>query len=229
MELRHFKNIIHKTNYSTIYKHNNLVLKKTGHINNETQILNNLSHKNIIKPLFTKKTLQNQYIITDYYNNGDLFENFEKKNLNIDDYKTLISKLIKPIYYIHKKNIVHLDLKLENYLLDANNEYILIDFQLSEYHNNIYNTLQPLKHTYGTENYMSPEVKKKLFCKSSDIFSLGCILYMIYTESFYKGIIEYDRLKKYPNNLIDIIENTLQTNHYHRATIYDLIFYYNLT
>ena len=134
---KNFNKVFHTTQFSTLYKHNNLVLKKTrnidGIINNETNILNTLDHPNIPKIHLNENTFEHQYLVMDYYSRGDLYDNIQKKNINKDDYKTFISKLIKPIYYIHQNNIVHLDLKLENYLLTTNNDFILIDFQVSEY------------------------------------------------------------------------------------------------
>lgn len=230
--LKNFTKVFHTTQFSTLYKHNNLVLKKTKNINGvsnkEINILNFLDHPNIPRLIFSQNTYNNQYLIMDYYPYGDLYDNVDKKNIDIKDYNTIIRKLIKPIYYIHQNNVVHLDLKLENYLLTHNNEFMLIDFQVSQYHNNLYYKLEPLKHVVGSNNYVAPEVKDYVFCKSSDIYSLGCILYVLYANSFYDGKIDYNLLKKCDNKLVSIIENTLQENHLHRPSIYDLTYYYNL-
>ena len=230
--LKNFNKVLHRTSISTIYKHNNLVLKKTRNINGvsnkETNILRFLDHPNIPRVIFSQKTFNNQYLVMDYYPYGDLYDNCEKKNIDTNDYNTFISKLIKPIYYIHKNNVVHLDIKLENYLLTHNNEFMLIDFQVSDYHNNLYNHLDSLKYVVGSNHYVAPEVKELAFCKSSDIYSLGCILHMIYADRFYDGKIDYNLLKKCDNKLVNIIENTLQENHLHRPNIYDLTYFYNL-
>ncbi len=230
--LKNFNKVLHRTQFSTIYKHNNLVLKKTKNINGvsnkEINILNFLDHPNIPRLIFSQNTYNNQYLIMDYYPYGDLYDNCEKKNIDTKDYNTIIRKLIKPIYYIHQNNVVHLDLKLENYLLTHNNDFILIDFQVSEYHNNLYNKLEPLKYVVGSNNYVAPEVKDYVFCKSSDIYSLGCILYVLYANSFYDGKIDYNLLKNCDNKLVSIIENTLEENYLHRPSIYDLTYYYNL-
>ena len=229
---KNFNKVFHTTQFSTLYKHNNLVLKKTrnidGIINNETNILNTLDHPNIPKIHLNENTFEHQYLVMDYYSRGDLYDNIKKKNINKDDYKTFISKLIKPIYYIHQNNIVHLDLKLENYLLTTNNDFILIDFQVSEYHINLYNKLEPLKHVVGSNSYVAPEVKDYVFCKSSDIYSLGCILYVVYANSFYNGKIEYNLLKNCDDKLVNIIEDTLKEDYLHRPSIYDLTYYYDL-
>ena len=222
--------ILHKTKYVTIYKHNNYVLKKLKIIkknpNLELQLLNKLDHPNIIKPIYTKTLYNNQYIVTDYYSKGDLFDNLDK--LDIYNYSSFINKLINPICYLHNNNIVHLDIKLENYLINKKNDYILIDFNVSRYHTHKYYDLDILPHIVGTKQFIAPEVKELRFCKSSDIYSLGCLLYMVYTNTYYDNNIDYSKLKKCPNNIKEIIKNTLHKNHIYRPSIYDLKYYYKL-
>tara|TARA_Y100000389_G_C17217824_1_gene391810 strand:- start:418 stop:669 length:252 start_codon:yes stop_codon:yes gene_type:complete len=80
---KNFNKIFHTTQFSTLYKHNNLVLKKTRNIddiiNNETNILNTLNHQNIPKIHLNQTTYEPQYLVMDYYSRGYLYDNCKKK------------------------------------------------------------------------------------------------------------------------------------------------------
>ena len=41
----------------------------------------------------------------------------KEKRLSIKDHKKVIKKLVEPLHIIHENNIVHMDIKLENYVL----------------------------------------------------------------------------------------------------------------
>ena len=75
-------------------------------------------------------------------------------------------------------NVVHMDIKTENFIVRSENplRLCLIDFGFSKKDDNI-----PLKSMQGTLNYCAPEIMffKKSSMKS-DIWSLGAVIYFIY-------------------------------------------------
>lgn len=75
------------------------------------------------------------------------------------------------IEYLHKKKIVHRDIKLENLLLDENGNIKLCDFGFSV---RILNN-QDLRSTYcGTLEMMAPEMfSLQKYGESVDIWALG--------------------------------------------------------
>ena len=88
--------------------------------------------------------------------------------------------------YIHAKNIVHRDIKLENILLDESNDIKLIDFGFST-------SVAPDK-TFnifcGTPSYMAPEIisRANYKPKPTDIWALGILLFVMLVGSFpYRG------------------------------------------
>lgn len=139
-----------------------------------------------------------------------------------------IKNIIKLIEYIHTNNIVHLDLKLENYLIDDGNNYILIDFQGAMEHFHDYYTLIEIKQdmTY-TRYYTSPEYLNGYYSKSSDMYSLGVLLYTAFTRNNLdiENINRCQYLKNLPSNIELLIKQLLEINPYDRPSIYDIKYF----
>ena len=73
--------------------------------------------------------------------------------------------------FLHKRNIIHLDLKPENLFLTEDNVLKLGDFGLSTKVG-----ISPSLHSEGDKYYMAPEVLEGIYSKAADIFSLGLII-----------------------------------------------------
>ena len=85
---------------------------------NEVNILKEMDHINIIKiyDIFSYQTFF--YVVTEYCEGGSLLEVF-RKNL-IKNEKTIqivMRQLFSAMAYMHKKNVVHRDIKFENIVL----------------------------------------------------------------------------------------------------------------
>src|SRR3990167_2234319 len=129
---------------------------------------------------------------------SDLFDYVTERDLLS---KTLSKKLFKQmcliIRDIHNAGIAHLDLKLENFLVDENDNPVLTDFGSCFIQNkkrrSIFskksNPLQSLK-LRGTVNYAAPELFSNPECKNmidpfvADIYSVGVILHVLETGHF---------------------------------------------
>ena len=84
-------------------------------------------------------------------------------------------QLCMALEYIHRKKILHRDLKSQNVFLTRNNCVRLGDFGISKV---LENTNDVALTVQGTPYYMSPEVcQSKPYSYASDVWSLGCILY----------------------------------------------------
>ena len=188
----------------------------------EIEILKKLNHPNIVKLYDTIISDKNILLIQELVNGISLRDFYNKeirnqRNISEKKYKilTLIFKQIFSAFdYIHKKNIFHRDIKLENILLTKNYEIKIIDFGFGLY--NPRNYLQ--KFFCGTPNYMAPEIimKKEYDCQKADMWSLGILLYKLFCADFpFKGKDEKDlyrhiikgkyKIKEYVPDLIKII------------------------
>jgi serine/threonine protein kinase len=98
--------------------------------------------------------------------------------------------------YMHGKNVVHRDLKLENILVDDNMNLKVADFGFATF-----KKIHALKSYRGTMTYMAPEIKegKTYDGVQIDLFSTAVILFIIV-----QGIFPFKEAKKdeYFYNLI---------------------------
>lgn len=68
-------------------------------------------------------------IVLEYASGGELFDYIlNHRYLKDNAARRLFAQLISGVGYLHKKGIVHRDLKLENLLLDRNRNIIITDF-----------------------------------------------------------------------------------------------------
>ena len=95
----------------------------------EVTILGSLSHPNIVRLHEMVETERYIGIILEYASGGELFDYIlTHRYLKDNAARRLFAQLVSGVGYLHKKGIVHRDLKLENLLLDRNRNIIITDF-----------------------------------------------------------------------------------------------------
>jgi protein-serine/threonine kinase len=95
----------------------------------EISILRTLSHPNIVRLHEMVETDRHIGIILEYASGGELFDYIlTHRFLKDPPACRLFAQLVSGVGYLHKKGIVHRDLKLENLLLDRNRNIIITDF-----------------------------------------------------------------------------------------------------
>lgn len=98
-------------------------------IRREVTILRGVQHPNIVRLIDMVETERYIGIILEYASGGELFDYIlNHRYLKDQSARRLFSQLISGVGYLHKKGIVHRDLKLENLLLDRNRNIIITDF-----------------------------------------------------------------------------------------------------
>ena len=95
----------------------------------EVSILKQLRHPNIVQLHKMEESERHFGIVLEYASGGELFDYIlNHRYLKDNSARRLFAQLISGVGYLHKKGIVHRDLKLENLLLDRNRNIIITDF-----------------------------------------------------------------------------------------------------
>ena len=92
----------------------------------------------------------------------------------------LMQKIFQCLNYLHTFDIVHRDLKLENFLYSHKGEDAeikLIDFGLSQKYQEV-NDIK-MKTVAGTALYVAPEVLEGKYDAKCDLWSCGIIMYLL--------------------------------------------------
>ena len=175
--------------------------KAKKYLDNEIAILKAVDHPNIVKLYEVKETSSCYFLVTEFCNGGslsDCLENYQEKHnkpFPEEVVQFLMKQIVSALAYLHKKTILHRDIKLDNILVnfdseeDRRNKNMLkakvkmIDFGFARYLKKeelAYSTL-------GSPINMDPGILRKLnkmahsseygYDEKADIWSLGTICY----------------------------------------------------
>lgn len=150
----------------------------------EIEILKSLNHPNIMKMYEYYKFNGHLYIISELLEGGKLLDLLnETHGFSDREAANVMIQLFSAVEYLHNKNIIHRDIKLDNILLinksDSFKDYLnikLIDFGTSKY----LGKGETDKEQAGTLNYTAPEMlKQKPYDKKVDIWSCGVVMFLM--------------------------------------------------
>ena len=218
-------------------------------IKNEATILSSLNSEYVVKYYESFIEDNNLNIIMEYCEGGDLstyMKQYKAKILSNKSYNSF-SSLILPenliwkmfiqislgLYHIHKKKILHRDLKTLNIFLTKDYNCKIGDLGVAK----ILNGTNHANTFVGTPYYLSPEIcEEKPYNEKSDVWALGCILYEMVTfkhpfnasnqAALYIKILKgkYENINvKCSNDIRKIIDLLLEKNYYKRPFIKDVI------
>jgi protein-serine/threonine kinase len=117
----------------------------------EVSILKQLTHPNIVRLHKMEESERHFGIVLEYASGGELFDFIlNHRYLKDNAARRLFAQLVSGVGYLHKKGIVHRDLKLENLLLDKNRNIIITDFGFA-------NTFDPQEDLTEEEEFGLPD------------------------------------------------------------------------
>ncbi|NQY21501.1 MAG: serine/threonine protein kinase [Campylobacteraceae bacterium] len=151
----------------------------------EYKLLRSINHKNIIKvyDYGIDNNTSLPYLVLEYLEGSLLLDIpiYDMKKVLIRD---LFAKVLETIKYLHSLNIIHADINPNNIMVLPSNEIKLFDFGISQHKELIEDTSLCFEKVNAyNPKYCAPEVllgKKPSF--ESDIFSLACVFYEIFTS-----------------------------------------------
>ena len=189
-----------RMNRSYVEKPNNI-----KYLKNEIAILRELNHKNIVKLEDVKLTKTHYYLVMEYCNGGSLNDCLKKyyqmygRPFTEEIVQYLMKQILDAVKYIHQRNIIHRDLKLDNILVKFNSKIDkenldmmkstvkLIDFGFATHLGNSNKCYTVL----GSPANMDPKILEKMedmkfglnlekvvgYDQKADIWSLGTLCY----------------------------------------------------
>lgn len=151
----------------------------------EAEVSAHLKHEHIL-PLFEFGEDQGRlFLVTPYIDGGTLARRLKSGSLSLFQVRQLFVPLVQAVAYIHRRGVVHRDLKPTNVLLDEQDGQIyvrLIDFGIAMVQGRAASPpLTTAGNEVGTIAYMAPERLNGIAAPSNDIFSLGIILHQMLT------------------------------------------------
>ncbi|XP_068452163.1 serine/threonine-protein kinase 33 isoform X2 [Clinocottus analis] len=178
-------------------------------VDQEINILKQVNHAHIIHLHEVYHTATRTYLVTELCVGGELKQLLQRKKfLTEDETRHIICSLADAVVYLHKRDIVHRDLKLENILLknaldEDDNGRINIkvtDFGLSVKTSGV-GFENIMTDTCGTLIYMAPEIMSgRGYSQWCDVWSIGVVMYILLCG-------KYPFVSKTETNLLEEIMN----------------------
>jgi serine/threonine-protein kinase len=153
----------------------------------ERQTLANLKHPNIARLLDGGSTDDGlPYLVMEFIEGIPITDYCDKNSLTIKQRLEIFRTVCDAVQYAHQNLVVHRDIKPGNILVDEKGKPMLLDFGIAKLlDENLESESDGITKTglwVLTPDYASPEqIKGELISTSSDVYSLGILLYQLIT------------------------------------------------
>ena len=198
-------------------------------IQNEAEILSKFNSKNIVKYYDSFKDEDKFYILMEYCDGKNLksfLDEYKGKDQLIKEniLDNIIRQICSGLIIIHDNNIVHRDLKPENIFINNKMDIKIGDFGISKQLDS-YKKFAITKKRAGTYDYIAPEILfEGIYNEKADIWSLGCIIYELFTLNNYSKSKFFNKIEKIDEENNDskwqrLIDSLLQNEYNKRPNI----------
>jgi serine/threonine protein kinase len=143
----------------------------------ELSVVHDLRHTNLLTPKSLGQYDHQPYLILPFCPNGSL--NKFVGQCTEDQAWKILEQVAAGLAYLHKRNIVHQDIKPDNILIDANMDYVITDFGISLKAQSTLRKSVRDQANSGTMAYMAPErfSAEPHPIPANDIWSLGAMMF----------------------------------------------------
>lgn len=166
------------------FKKRGLSSRKRHELKSEAEIYLTLDHPHIARLEMVYETEEELHLVMEYMAGGELYNRLSKRKRYTEEAAACaIRQVLLAVAYLHSHQMVHRDLKLENFLYEseASDHLKLIDFGFAKFwHANLGTKMSQ---ACGSLHYVAPEVLEHAYTEKADIWSAGVIAYMLLTGS----------------------------------------------
>jgi calcium-dependent protein kinase len=147
-------------------------------LRNEVEIFLSLDHPHVCRLVGVYEDMEVIQVVMECCEGGEILSYIQRRgHFTEKDAANLAYQMFLSVAYIHDQDIVHRDIKLQNFLFeDKEYKHVkLIDFGFSRY----WTTNKKMKLGCGTLSYMAPELLDGEYTNKCDIWSLGVCVYLL--------------------------------------------------
>jgi tRNA A-37 threonylcarbamoyl transferase component Bud32 len=137
-------------------------------------------HPNLLNLVDSFETKDRLYIVLEFAGRGELFDIVSQAGrLDEEVVRVFFKQIVSGVQFLHSHGICHLDISLENILMDDEGTLKICDFGLSRVIEKYFFLGTSSKP--GKTQYMSPEIYAgmEFSGEKSDVFSLGVVLFIM--------------------------------------------------
>lgn len=147
---------------------------------NEVDMLQQLEHENVVRFLEFYEDKHFLYAVMEKCDGGELFTKIVKnKKFTEADASALARQMLSAIHYVHSLQIVHRDIKAENFLFKQKEDpspLLLIDFGMAT---RLVDNDKILTQLCGSPHYVAPELIRRQYRFQVDMWALGVMIYLM--------------------------------------------------
>ncbi|XP_017213228.2 myosin light chain kinase, smooth muscle isoform X3 [Danio rerio] len=154
--------------------------KEKENVRQEIAIMNDLHHPKLVQCIDAFEGKTDIVMVLEMISGGELFDRIIDEDFELTEREVIkyMLQIVDGVNFIHKKGIVHLDLKPENIMCvnKTGSKIKLIDFGLARRLENA----GSLKVLFGTPEFVAPEViNYEAISYATDMWSIGVICYIL--------------------------------------------------
>ena len=218
--VKDFCNRDENTSYVTVGTNSKkaLVEKLKNKFIKEAKSIRKLHHNGIVKVSDVFEENGTAYYVMDYIEGRSLSQLIDEKGrLTETETMRYIRKISETLKYVHSKNMLHLDIKPGNIMIDEEDNPILIDFGTSKQYDEESgeNTSTLLGKTPGYAPLEQMDNSVQEFYPATDIYALGATMYKMLTGITPPNAIKRasgTKLEPLPSNISEGTRNAIETS-----------------
>ena len=164
----------HQVAIKVLYK-SKMTLEDLSIIMDEVDLLRKVDHPNIVRYFETYDDVKFLYLVMELCPGVELADSSQTCSKKYSDRKIsdIIYRCLQALQHCHSLGITHRDIKPENIMFGSDGEVRLVDFGLAK------DSQAQMSECVGTLCFIAPEVLNLNYSHKCDIWSLGCVLYLL--------------------------------------------------